>query len=343
MEHEEAPQPGPAEPAPPPRSIYVPRYTPIYTGPTSTAVPLPGAPDPPAGFPPPGEPGPWPHGHYQADRPSSSGGNAGKVGAAGGIGVLLLKVLSAAKFAGLGLLKFKLLLSLVLNIGIYAIFFGAAMGPLFGIAFATGFVLLILVHEMGHLIAARMEGVKASMPFFVPFMGAAIFLQQHPRDARSEAIIGIGGPITGTLGAIAVYAAALTVGPTTKLGVFFAVLASYGFFINLFNMIPMSPLDGGRILGAVSKWFQVAGLALVGLLVVPPLLNGEFPNFVLLIILFFGGIGTYNRFKHPEHAGYYQVSAAAKAVIGLSYLTLLAILLGGMVAVGDLATANPHF
>ena len=334
----ERPTPGaPASPDEPAEGELIPRDAGPYRSPYGWGHgPVPAPPDeaPPT----------WQHGHWHPDgggeQPHASSGTAGKVAAAGGIGAMALKVLSAAKFATLGLFKFKIFLSLIVNIGVYALLFGAQMGPLFGIAFATGFVLLILVHETGHLIAARMEGVRATAPFFIPFMGAAIFLQQNPRDARSEAIIGIGGPITGTLGALAVYATAVTVGPATQLGQFFLVLASYGFIINIFNMIPISPLDGGRVLGAVSKWFQLVGLGLVALLVVPELLNDQFPNLILLLVLVVGGIGTYKRFTQPERPGYYDISIQAKAVIGLSYLLLLAVLLGGVLATHQLATAD---
>jgi Zn-dependent protease len=294
----------------------------------SAPLPAPPAPEP-------YQANPWPHGYHQqqtedgvtdvpiekARRPG-----AGTVGGLAGFGYLVVKLLSSAKFAVLAIAKFPLLISLFINIGVYTLFFGA-QNPLLGVAFATGFVGMILVHEMGHLIAARMEGIKASVPFFVPFMGAAIFLKDHPRDARSEAIIGIGGPITGTIAAVAMLSLAGSLNPSTTLGLLCIRLAYYGFFINLFNMIPMSPLDGGRILGAVSKWFNVAGLALLVLGIVNGVLNSP----ILWLIVLLGAYGTYRRFTHPEHDGYYQVSPMARLVIGASYLGLLAILVGGLV------------
>ena len=123
------------------------------------------------------------------------GGIAGSLVAAG---YFLLKVASAAKFVLIPLAKAPFLISILVNIAVYTWLFGSR-NPVYGVTFATGFVALIFVHEMGHLIAARLEGIRATVPFFIPFMGAAIFLHDHPRDARSEAIIGIGGPITGTL------------------------------------------------------------------------------------------------------------------------------------------------
>ena len=280
----------------------------------------------------------WAQGHYQqapdgsyTDVPyekAASRNRRGVAGAAGAAGLALLKYAAALKFIIPTLLKAPFLLSIVLNIGIYAFFFGSHYGPLYGLAFGAGFVALIFVHEMGHLIAARLEGIKATVPFFIPFMGAAIFLRENPQNARSEAIIGIGGPITGTLGAMACFGAGSLLGPTSPEGLLLIRLSYYGFFINLFNMIPFTPLDGGRILGAVSKWFNVVGLGVVVLGMVSGVLNSP----VLLIILLFGAFGTYRRFTQPERPGYYQTSMAAKAVIGLSYLALLAILIGGLVS-----------
>ena len=279
---------------------------------------------------------PWPHGQHAqqteygtTDVPieKAGRGGAGKVGGLAGVGYLVFKIAIAGKYALLGLKSVPLIWSLVANIVVYTLVFGA-QNPLLGVAFATGFVGLILVHETGHLIAARMEGVSASMPFFIPFMGAAIFLKENPRNARSEAIIGIGGPILGTIGALVVLSLAGTFNPSTTLGLLFVRLAYYGFFINLFNMIPMSPLDGGRILGAVSKWFNVVGLGLIVVGIVEGFLNSP----ILWLILAFGAYGTYKRFKRPEHDGYYQVTPGARLVIGLSYLVLLAILIGGVAA-----------
>jgi Zn-dependent protease len=272
--------------------------------------------------------------------PGSAPRNGKRTGIVGGIisaGYLLLKLGASIKFILIPLAKAPFLLSILANIVLYAIFFGA-QNPVYGVAFATGFVGLIFIHEMGHLIAARYEGINATVPFFIPFMGAAIFLRGNPRDARSEAIIGIGGPITGTLGALAMFGLAQTIGAAGDplLGLLFARLAFYGFLINLFNMIPMSPLDGGRILGAVSRWFNVLGLGMIVLGVV----TGYLASPIILLVLLFGAFGLYRRFTRPELPGYYEISAQSKAVIGLSYLLLLAILIGGIVATEPFMVAS---
>lgn len=122
-------------------------------------------------------------------------------------------------------------------------------------AFSVGFVALLLVHEMGHVLAARRKGLPVSAPLFLPFVGALITLKRHPQDARTEAYLAFGGPLLGTIGATAVFAAAyLTDSPLLY------SLAYVGFFLNLINLLPIHPLDGGRIATAVTRWLWLAGL-----------------------------------------------------------------------------------
>jgi Zn-dependent protease len=286
---------------------------------------------------PPAQAGEWQPGRYQQSHPAGQvdvplekmGRRGwGGLGALGAVGATLLKFGGALKFILPGLAKAPFLISIVINIGVYTFFFGSQYGLAYGVSFATGFVALIFVHEMGHLIAARVVGIRATVPFFVPFMGAAIFLRDHPQDAKTEAIVGIGGPITGTLGALLMMGIGISFGPDSPEGLLATRLAYYGFFINLFNMIPFSPLDGGRILGAVSKWFNVVGLGVIGL----GMFTGVLRSPVLILILLVGAYGTYRRFTQPEHPGYYDVSIGAKTVIGLGYLTLLAVLITGLIA-----------
>ncbi|MDQ6766372.1 MAG: site-2 protease family protein, partial [Candidatus Eremiobacteraeota bacterium] len=135
--------------------------------------------------------------------------------------------------------------------------------------FATGFVLLILVHEFGHVIAIRAYGLKASVPIFIPFVGAFVAMKEMPPNAKAAAVIALAGPALGTVGALACYA----IGVATKAPIWYA-LASTAFFINLFNLIPIYPLDGGRVrvalssreapMASIEKWMlgsQAVGLA----------------------------------------------------------------------------------
>src|ERR1700733_3332962 len=142
--------------------------------------------------------------------------------------------------------------------------------------FALGFVLLIFVHECGHLIAAKRLGLKVGAPVFIPFMGAIIALKEAPRNAWIESQVGIGGPLLGTVGA---GICALIYFATGNL--MFRSLAYTGFFLNLFNLMPVGPLDGGRIVTALSPWLWLLGFAILVFLTVTHF------NFILLLILIF--------------------------------------------------------
>ncbi|WP_270169624.1 site-2 protease family protein [Paenibacillus sp. SYP-B4298] len=164
------------------------------------------------------------------------------------IGAALLFLATKGKTVLLLLGKFAgPLVSMAVTIGAYAL-----ISPVW---FAVGFVLLILVHELGHVWAAKRKGLPVSAPLFIPFIGALITMKRHPKDAATEAYIALGGPLLGTLGAMAVYIAGVVLDNPLLF-----VLANVGFLINLFNLLPIHPLDGGRIATAVSRWLWVVGL-----------------------------------------------------------------------------------
>ena len=133
-------------------------------------------------------------------------------------------------------------LSIFLSIWTYALFFGWP--------FAAGFVALIFVHELGHYIAARDRGLDVGLPIFLPFVGAWIALKEQPINAETEAYIAYAGPFIGTLGAFACYYMGKATGDP-----FWLALAKSGFVLNLFNMIPVSPLDGGAVLRHFFRMF----------------------------------------------------------------------------------------
>lgn len=214
------------------------------------------------------------------------------------------------KFGGF-VLKFKVLttgLSMLVSIGAYA--------WIWGLPFAIGFVLLILVHELGHVIELRRQGVPASAPLFIPFLGAVIGMKELPDDAWKEAKVALAGPILGSIGAAACWIAAEATDSEMLLG-----LAFVGFFLNLFNLIPIVPLDGGRAAGALhpALWF-VGLLMMVGLVV----LN---PNPLLLIIVLLGGLDLWRRWRERGSAGdYYRLSFGQRAAVAVVYLGLIAVL-----------------
>ncbi|MEA2645919.1 MAG: hypothetical protein QOE92_1002, partial [Chloroflexota bacterium] len=243
---------------------------------------------------------------------------------------LLLKFGGALKLILPALFKAPFMFSILLNIGVYAFLYSTQYGIEYGVVYGTGIVALIFVHEMGHLIAARMTDTETTNPFFIPMMGAVIGVKGY-RNSTVEAINGIGGPILGTIGAMAVFGMATLFGVNTPWGSLFVRLAYLGFFINFFNMIPVTfgggfTLDGGRILQAVSKWFYVAGVAMLGAMVALNVFHSVF----VLIFLVLAIYGTYKRFQRPDDPTYNTTTPSGKAVIGLSYLALLVFLVVSM-------------
>ncbi len=245
-----------------------------------------------------------------APRRGREGGVIGAIGAGLAAflkyGVVLLKVGKLGPTA----------ISMVVALFFYTLFFGWQ--------FAIGVVLLILVHETGHVVVSRAQGLPMSMPVFLGPFGAFTRMQRPPRDARQEAIVAIAGPVFGTAASFLVYIWALAL-PAGHLHLLLLALAYFGFFINLFNLIPMSPLDGGRVANAISVWMNVVGVAIMA--VVALWLSNPFA----VIILILGIITTVQRFRNArrglEPAG---VTAATRFTIGVAWLTMLAICVIGM-------------
>jgi Zn-dependent protease len=237
--------------------------------------------------------------------------------ALGGLGLLLLKLGAKLKALVLLLPKLKLLTTsgtMLVSVAAYSL--------IWGWQFAIGFVLLIFVHEMGHVFQLRREGVKASAPMFIPFMGAVIWAKSMGGNALAEARVGLAGPILGSIGAAALIPVASATGNNL-----FTALAFTGFFLNLFNLLPVVPLDGGRAMAALSPWMWFVGFAgLLALAIV-------FPNPIILIIVIFGGLETWRRWqsrKSPEAQVYYRVPAHARVIVAAVYLGLIALLVLGM-------------
>ena len=200
----------------------------------------------------------------------------------------------------------------------------AAYGAIWGVAFALGFVVLLLVHEMGHVIALRREGIKASAPMFIPFLGAVISARSLGDNAAAEARVGLAGPLLGTVGA----AVCLLIWHITGHD-FWRALAFTGFFLNLFNLLPVVPLDGGRAMAAMAPWMW--GLGFIGIVV----LAFVFPNPIILIIAVFAGYETYKRWRMRrsgsiEQLAYYRVRPRDRWLVAAVYLSLVALLVVGM-------------
>ena len=242
----------------------------------------------------------------QQPKPEREGrsSHAGRA-AAGAAGAGLLFVLGKAKLFGLlaGLVKFKTLATMLLSIGAYAVEWGWL--------FAAGFVLLIFVHEMGHAVAMRLEGIPAGAPVFIPFVGAFIAMQGQPRNAAVEAKVAMAGPVAGSLAAWAT----LWAGIELELPLLRA-LGHTAVLINLFNLVPVSPLDGGRIVTAFSRTYWVIGYA-VG---IGALLVTRSP--LLLIVLIVGLWSLVQRWRHPA-PGYDALTPRQRGLIALAYAALI--------------------
>jgi Zn-dependent protease len=200
----------------------------------------------------------------------------------------------------------------------------AAYSLIWGWRFALGFVVLLFIHEMGHVLQLRREGIQASAPMFIPFLGAVISARSLGRDAAAEARVGLAGPILGTAGAAACIPLAAATGNDL-----FTALAYIGFFLNLFNLLPLTPLDGGRAMAALSPWMWFLGLFLFGLLAFTR------PNPIILLILLVGAFDTYRRWKAyraggPESRAYYRVPPRQRALTLAVYLGLVVLLVLGM-------------
>jgi Zn-dependent protease len=222
------------------------------------------------------------------------------------------------KFGGI-LFKLKFFTvagSMIVSVGAYAL--------LGGWWFGLGLVLLIFVHEMGHVIELRRQGVPASAPLFIPFFGAVVGMKQMPENAWKEARVALAGPLLGTVGALAVWAAGAYYDSR-----FLVAMAFVGFLINLFNLLPVVPLDGGRAVAALHP--ALWGVGLAGLV----LLEILRPNPILPIILIFGGLELWRRWKgrdDPEYRGYYKVKTWQRVVVFVVYVGLAAFLVFAMSA-----------
>ena len=230
----------------------------------------------------------------------------------GTFGALLLFLFSKSKYllVILKVAKFPTLITMLLAIWVYAQIWGAK--------FAFGFVFLIFIHECGHALTMRRLGIPAGAPVFIPFVGAFISMKNLPKDAYSEALVGLGGPVLGSTAAFFCLFVGLVSGNQ-----FWYALAYTGFMINLFNMIPISPLDGGRITGVLSRWFWLVGFALGGFLFY------KIQSPILLLVLALGIFSFLASFKKQD-AGYYEVSLERRILIGTGYFSSLFLMAIGM-------------
>jgi Zn-dependent protease len=223
----------------------------------------------------------------------------------------------------LGLAIAKTLGSMLVSIAVYTVMFFVDRSLSYRLAFAVGFVVLMLIHELGHSMAMRYFRLSASPPIFIPFLGAVINLRQMPRNAFEEAIVGIGGPVTGTIAAGVTYLIYLKTGSPL-----FLRLAEFGFLLNLFNMLPVPPLDGGRVTAAVSPWVWIPGLGLVVVWIAYDFLVHGQLNFILPLLLLMAWPRVQRVLSGAYRTPYSDIGRRAKVAMGVAY-----VLLGGLLAV----------
>ena len=194
----------------------------------------------------------------------------------------------------------------------------AAYAWMFGWGYAVGFVALLFVHEMGHYMAARRRGLNVGLPTFIPFVGAWIQLKELPHDAETEAYVGIAGPLVGSVGALACFYLARSTGSTMLLA-----LAYAGFFLNLFNLIPLEPFDGGRVTAAISPRLWLIGVPLL----VALFFYRPSPLLILMAVLALPHVmKAWRGIKSPEEQAYYGVRAETRLSYAALYLGLAAYL-----------------
>lgn len=199
----------------------------------------------------------------------------------GAAGLLLWKLkfvlvfaLTKLKLLFLGLTKTSTIFSMFLSFGVY--------WTAWGWRFALGFVAAMYVHEMGHVAALRALGIRASAPMFIPGLGAFVRMDQYPQSPREDARVGLAGPLWGLGATLALYLVHLAHG-----GALWAALAHVSALLNLFNLLPVWQLDGGRGFRALSRRqrFVVAGA-----LVAAWMLTGEF---LLVLLAVAAGVRAY--------------------------------------------------
>ncbi len=225
--------------------------------------------------------------YHRSPQPRSSSGTT-----AGWLAGLGTAAIAFVKYGGLLLLKIPALGSLVSVL----ISFGAyswAAGP----SFAVALIGMLFIHEMGHVLEIRRQGMQATAPIFIPFLGAAIFQRSHPTTALKQAQIGIAGPIAGTIGATASYLLFLSTGWEG-----FIIAAVLGFALNLFNLIPVWQLDGYALVVATVLWIH---------------------SIFLIIIAVFGISSLINRFRTADSPYYTSVPAQARWALAGAWLALV--------------------
>jgi Zn-dependent protease len=183
----------------------------------------------------------------------------------------------------------------------------------FRLGLVIGFVLVTLIHEIGHAVAIRMKGLRAGYMVFIPFIGGAVTLKDQPRTAYDDALIGLAGPLSGTIASLI----SLQIFKWTD-NPLYLLVAVAGFILNLINLLPIGMLDGGRISAAVTKWMWVFGGGVLVYKIVKQ------PNPLMIMILVLALFQVYASIvREKEDKTFYEVTLAQRSSIAVAYFALV--------------------
>lgn len=264
------------------------------------------------------------------DEAAGEGKKRKKLAGLGGIGATIIGLLVKFKTLLVLLFDFKWLLAfskigltsitVLISVGAYAL--------IFGWQFAIGLVALLFIHEMGHAVVMKMKGIPIGGMIFIPLLGAAVLMRQMPKNAKDEAEVGIAGPIAGAIAS----SVCLLLAQTSPDSIW-APLAYFGFFINLFNLIPIVPFDGGRVLAAIDRRLWILGF--LGLVAYEVWYFIQYHNLNIWLLFFIVMAATQLWTRRaaadtPEAQAYYSVPVSERIVLTLAYFGLAAVLVLGM-------------
>jgi len=239
-------------------------------------------------------------------------------------GLFLFLGLAALKLKGLAVLLFEKVRLLLVNPfeGFGAVQYAVAGGSMLltVVAYATkfrfglviGFVVITLIHEIGHAVVIRAKKLRAGFMVFIPFIGGAVTLRDQPTSAYDDAQIGLAGPIAGTVASLV----ALQIFKWTG-NPLYLLIALTGFILNLINLLPIGMLDGGRISAAVTKWMWVFGGGVLLYKVIKQ------PNPLLIVILLLAAFQVYASIVREKEDRFYEVTLPQRATIAVVYFTLV--------------------
>ncbi len=160
---------------------------------------------------------------------------------------------------------------------------------MWGIWFAIGFVIMLFIHEMGHVIAMKIKKLPTSGPVFIPMLGAVIFAPEF-KGKQTEAFVGYGGPLLGGIAAVLLFIIWAILPVQYEL---LLVLSYIAAIVNLFNLVPIRPLDGGRVTQVIGGWFKWIGFAL--LLIITIVVHQ--PHILLIWLIVISDLRVNSKFK----------------------------------------------